>query len=60
MTDYAQSSDWSNNPSYENTVAYLLKHGPQTTRAKELGRKLGQSQAFYYITLFGFTNKHMA
>jgi hypothetical protein len=45
---------------YEDAIALLIKHGPQTKRAKDLGRLLGDSQAFVYISLFGFTPKQMA
>jgi hypothetical protein len=44
---------------YEDAVALLIKHGPQTERAKDLGMMLGNSQAFVYISLFGFTPKQI-
>jgi hypothetical protein len=32
----------------------------ESARLKELGRKIGQSQAFMFIAQFGFTKKQIA
>jgi hypothetical protein len=44
---------------YEDLIAYLLKNGPQTARAKELGPKIGKTQAFVVIAFFWGTKKQI-
>ncbi len=44
---------------YEDIIDYLLKNGPQTTRAKDLGHRIGTSQAFVVIALFWGTKKQI-
>lgn len=40
-------------------VPYLLKHGPQTPRARDLGWGFGKSQCFVVFVVFWGTNKQI-